>query len=1199
METLRLTKSIVSRPVWLLGVALCLFFSQPSALMSQSTSGSISGIVQDSQGAVIPGAKVTALNQDQNAINGEIATDGAGVFVFPNLPAPANYTLTVEVPGFEKYSQRNIALGASAQRGLAPFVLKIGSLKDTVTVEANAVQLETVTATRSQAVNQQQIVDLPVASRSNIATAYLREVPGAPVDSPSNINGLPAVQQTVTMDGVTFMDMGNAGANFSLSMEAVGQVTVVTNSMGAEYGRSGGFQVSSVIKSGSKDFHGSGYWYHKNEGLNANSWTNNFQNIRKPISRALNSGFTIGGPVWMPFGPLKKVGRNRLFFFVNFEFDPSKSNSVQQLTMPTMAQVGGDFSGVKNNAGLAVVVKDPLTGSAFPNNLVPPTRINAIGAGLLKLLATNGTPNITGQTSYNFQRTLPTQTRPVWQDIYKFDWNITANNRLSVHYLRYHNNYTALAGGNLAWSYYPSPDGESSWAFNFVSLLGPTMTNELTAGEGKNFLPQGLPESTSPFYKANWPGWGSAPVLYPNADSYKLISAFNFGSSGISNAPSWAANNSALPYVNEQPIRNVSDNLTKVAGGHTIKAGFFMELAAKNQSSTNNQFGTYNFGVDSSNPGDTGWAFANALLGNYASFTQQSRFIVSRYKYRNYEWYFQDSWKLRPNLTVNAGLRMALLPPWTETDDNLAVFDQSLWDPSASARVVLYQPYCANGAASCSNAVARNPLTGQTLSAAYIGTEVIGVGNYLNGMARAGTKGVPRGLINTLPPQLAPRVGFSWSPTSNTVIRGGAGVFHTRVELDEILQAVNSAPVNISSQLNYGNISDLAGGGGGTPIQAVTSALAVPRDGKVPTSYNFNLGIQRVLPSNTLLDVSYVGTIANHLIGDVQYNAPPLGSAWLPQNQNPTLATTANTILGANALPANFYRPYLGLGGLGVQFNTGAPGTMTVHGFSSNYNSLQISVQRRAGKRLTFGAHYTWSKALGTISGDFQAVNPFNTRAANYGPLSFDRRQNFNIDYTYNIPNGARGFLNNIVGKELLNGWQLSGVTGFAAGAPITAGYSYQNISPTVVNQEITGSPDLAPRGVLVCNPTTSGPHTREQYINTSCILPASKGSIGADSGVGAFRGLGYRNWDASLTKKFFLGNEETRSLSFRFEAYNVFNHTEWSGFNATPTFSQATGAITNFQSYLPSTGGGWNGYGALNAVRAARSVQLGARFNF
>jgi Carboxypeptidase regulatory-like domain len=1189
-------KSVDSRWARLVPVAVFALISLPSTLGAQGTSGSISGIVQDSQGAVIPRAKVTALNQDQNAVNGSIATDSAGVFAFPNLPAPATYTLTVEVPGFERYSQRNIALGAGAQRGLAPFVLKIGTLSDSVTVEADTVQLETVTAMRSQSVSQQQIADLPVSGRTNIATAYLREVPGAPPDSSSNINGLPAVQQTVTMDGVTFMDMGNAGANFSLSMEAIGEVKVVTNSMGAEYGRSGGFQVSSVLKSGSKDYHATGYWYHKNEGLNANSWTNNYLGIGKPISRALNSGFTVGGPVWMPFGPLKKLGRNRVFFFSNFEFDPTKNNSVQQLTMPTLAQVGGDFSGVRNSSNQLVVVKDPLTGSPFPNNLVPANRINPIGAGLLKLLATNGTPNVTGQPSYNYQNTLPTQRRPVWQDIYKFDWNITANNRLSFHFLRYHNNYTSLAGGNLSWSYYPSPDGERSYAFNFVSVINPTMTNEFVFGEGKNFLPQGLPESISPFYKANWPGWGSAPVLYPDADPYKLISAFSFGSSGIANAPSWAANNSAVPYVNEQPIRNFSDNLTKVAGGHTIKAGVFMELATKNQSSTNNPFGSYNFQVDSANPGDTGWAFSNALLGNYDTFTQQSRFIVSHYNYRNYEWYVQDSWKLRPNLTINAGLRMALLPPWSETNDNLAIFKPSLWDSSASAQVALYQPYCANGAASCSNAVARNPLTGQTLSAAYIGTEVIGVGNNLNGMVQAGTKGVPRGLMDTLPPQLAPRVGFSWSPEPKTVIRGGAGIFHTRIELDEILQAVNAPPVNISSQLNYGNISELAGG---TRIQGVTSALAIASDGKVPTSYNFNLGIQRVLPSNVLLDVSYVGTIANHLIGDVQYNVPALGSAWLPQNQNPTLATTASTILGANALPANFFRPYVGVGGLGVQTNTGAPGTMVVHGFNSNYNSLQISVQRRAGRRFTFGAHYTWSKALGTISGDFQAVNPFNTRAANYGPLSFDRRQFFNIDYTYNIPDGARGFLNNIVGKELLNGWQLSGITGFSAGAPLTAGYSYLNVSSAVLNQEITGSPDIGPRGQLICNPTTSGPHTIQQYINTSCIVPANKGSIGADSGVGAFRGLGYRNWDASLMKRFFLGNDQKRSLSFRFEAYNVFNHTEWSSFNATPTFNQTTGAITNFQSYVPGQGGGWNGYGALNAVRPARSVQLGARVSF
>lgn len=410
------------------------------------------------------------------------------------------------------------------------------------------------------------------------------------------------------------------------------------------------------------------------------------------------------------------------------------------------------------------------------------------------------------------------------------------------------------------------------------------------------------------------------------------------------------------------------------------------------------------------------------------------------------------------------------------------------------------------------------------------------------------------------------------------------------------MNGVNSPPVTLAAQLNYGNLNNV---GGGTLLQPVNSAIALGRDGKIPTAYNFNLGMQRELLKRTLLDVSYVGSIENHLIGDVQFNAVPYGSAWLPQNQNPTLATTASTILGANALPTNFYRPYLGVAGQAGQGNTGAPGTIVTHGFNSNYNSLQVTVQHRAGKHLSIGANYTWSKVLGTISGDFAAVNPFNTRVANYGPLSFDRRQYLNVDYIYNIPNGSKGIFNNIVGRELLDGWQLSGITGFSAGPPQTASYSYQNISAAVLNQEITGSADVAPRAQLICNPVTTGPHTNQQYINTSCIVPANKGSIGADSGPGAYRGLGYRNWDASIMKKFFLGKDQRQSLSFRFETFNVFNHTEWSGFNASPVFSQTTGAITNFQSYVPGQGGGWNGYGALNAVRTPRNVQLGARFTF
>ena len=261
------------------------------------------------------------------------------------------------------------------------------------------------------------------------------------------------------------------------------------------------------------------------------------------------------------------------------------------------------------------------------------------------------------------------------------------------------------------------------------------------------------------------------------------------------------------------------------------------------------------------------------------------------------------------------------------------------------------------------------------------------------------------------------------------------------------------------------------------------------------TSYNFNLGIQRVLPLHTLLDVSYVGTIANHLIGDVQYNAPSLRECMASAEPEFHVGDNCQYDSGRQCVTDEFLSslPRVRWIGRSDQYRrSGHDGCTRVQ--LELQLVAQISVQRRAGRRSTFGANYTWSKALGTISGDFQAVNPFNTRVANYGPLSFDRRQFFNIDYTYNIPDGARGFLNNIVGKELLNGWQLSGITGFSAGAPLTAGYGYLNVSSAVLNQEITGSPYIAPRGQLICNPTTTGPHTIQQYINTSCIVPANKG---------------------------------------------------------------------------------------------------------
>ena len=1176
-------------------------------LSAQGTAGSITGTVQDAQGAIVTGAKVTAFNQSQKTVTAVVNTNNQGVYVFNPLPV-STYTITIEAPGFKAYTQKEIVLNVNDNLGLPPAILTVGSVSESITVEANAVTLETVTATRSAVVDNTQLNELPVQTRTNVSTAYLREVPGSAPDVVSNFNGQRVSDAVNQLDGVTMMDTGSNGANYSYSIEAVGEVKVSTNGFTAEFGRSSGYQVSSVLKSGTSSLHGSGFWFHKNEGLNANSYTNNMQNIQKPLSRDMLSGFTVGGPVWMPVGPLKKLGKQKLFWFTSFEFHPSKSNTVVTLTVPTAAMATGNFAGLTDNAGKQVIVNNPATHTPFPGNQVSPSLINPYGAALLSLIAAQDPVNVSGQPLYNHLSTLPILPNQIWDDIYKVDYNISSKHRVAGHLLRYHNSNDSYGGlntvGNVNWSLYNRPDGEYSVAINFVSVLSPNMTNEFNYGRSYNYLPTSIPTGNSPYLKANSPGWGNVPVLNPGADPSGFLPGFNFAGSNISNAPNFSTN--GLPYINRNPISNYSDNLTKLWGKHTLKAGVFVETGTKFQTASADTNGTYNFTLDSANPGDTGYGFSNALLGNFDTYSQASRFFNGAYNYRNYEWYVEDSWKVRNNLTVNYGLRMEVLPPWFEAKNQVAGFYPDLFNPSQL--VALYQPFCSNNAASCTGTtrVARNPLTGATLPSAFIGTEVPGFGNRFNGAVQAGTNGVPAGMMNSRGVQWAPRFGFSWAPfgaNSKTVVRGGGGVSYSRVSGQGFFNELSNPPNLVEASLYYGNVNDL---NGSTPLQAVGQSTGLSRDGHIPTVYSFNLGIQRELPWHGLLDVAYVGTLGNHLVTFNPFNNTAPGSAWLPQNQDPTLAVTSSTVLGANALNPNFYRHYLGYAGAVPLAANNTNGSIVAFGSNSNYNGLQASYKKRMSQGMQFGVNYTWSKSLGTMSQEFNngGATPFgnpvssvNVKAVNYGPLSYDRRHALNIDVVYNLPSGAvkHTFLDNVAGKALLSGWQLSAIGGYTSGAPQIAFFTLQGVSQTVQNQEFTGSADIQPRATLVCNPTASGPKTQSQYIDTSCIQPGLKGSIGADSGSGAFKGLGYRNWDASIMKKFQFGADSHRYMQIRFETYNTFNHTEWSGINLTPTFNPTTNAITN----LPSTGGGVFGYGALNAVRPARTMQLGAKITF
>lgn len=642
-----------------------------------------------------------------------------------------------------------------------------------------------------------------------------------------------------------------------------------------------------------------------------------------------------------------------------------------------------------------------------------------------------------------------------------------------------------------------------------------------------------------------------------------------------------------LPYANKNPITNITDNISKVLSTHTIKAGIFIEYAVKSENPFRPINATILFGRDRQNPGDTGWGFANALLGNFREYTQFSKSVLPSYPYWNIEWYGQDTWKVTRKLTVNYGLRFNLVPPLYEKDNLFTNFDPAAYDPAK--RVVLYQPARVNNVR-----VARNPITGETRPAAFIGAIVAGVGSISNGIVRSGEGDVPRGLIDSHGPQWGPRLGLAYAMNDKTVLRLGGGAFYERISTASIGYTTNylTRPPEVQlSQILYGNLATI-GSSAGTAFPLKITPLS--KDGHVPTVYNYSAGIQRQLPLDILLDVSYVGTQSRHLAENIPFNALPFGSAWLPENQDAALGRPV-AFDGTTTLPADLYRPYAGYSGGNIIL--GGAGSSIAHytfGGSANYNGLQVSLNRRRG-RLQFGATYTWSKALGTQTSGHLT----NTRQANYGLLGLDRSHGLSFNYIYDIPSLARtgSALDNPVGRNIFGGWQISGLTSMSVGSPLILGYTLTGIGAAELNRRITGSEDVGPRIVLTCNPNLPrGERTISRFINTSCVAPAPKGSIGMDSGINTVRGPGLHNWDISLFKKFQYGEDPQRYVQFRLEAYNAFNHTQWGSFNSRAQFNPTTGQLVNAAG--PTNR---DGFGALTQVRgnSQRIIQLAAKFYF
>jgi hypothetical protein len=1142
----------------------------------QTISGSISGRVVDAQGGVVPNASVTITAPSKN-LRVSTKTSAGGDFLIPGL-LPGTYSIAVENPGFKKLSGPGITLDANDKLALGDLVLEVGAVTETIDVPAQAALLQTESVERSATISGTQISNIEVNGRSPLDLAKL--VPGVQFTTGSNysvassngandftVNGARPSQNQLTINGIGNVDTGNnGGLNVAVSLDSIAEFKILTNSYQAEYGRSSGGQINVVTKSGTDHFHGSGYWQHRNDSLNANTFLNNARDLPRPLFRYNDVGYTIGGPAYIPH--LEQRTKDKLFFFYSQEFQRQLSpNTVHDVLVPTALERKGDFSQSLNNNGQKLTfINDPLNSAPFPGMMVPQSRFYAPGQALLNLFPL---PNTTQVSNFNYTSQVPGEA-PRQETLLRMDYNVTEKLRVFGHWIDNRQPTVApygsfVLGLNLPITPIANPIPGNSIAGGATLTISPTMTNEFNWGFTHNSIL--ITESGNAL--TTTASGINLPELYPNAVQDNYIPNVTFNGTRISASPTLGTGDA--PFVNYNTTIDTTDNLTKTWEKHTIKAGIYIQRSRKDQTSFGNFNGSYNFGDNPNNPFDSGYGFSNALVGVYNSYTQASNHINGLYRYWNFEQYIQDTWKITSRLTLDYGLRAAWYQPQYDASQEASTFIPSQFN--AAQVPMLYLPAITPGTTSGRSAF--NPLNGQYLPSFDVGLEIPGTGTPFQAICQAPTCPNGKYLQKDRGLQWAPRFGFAWDVTGkqNLVLRAGAGIYYDRIQGNRTFDSVTNPPEAVSPTLNQNLVSSI---NSSNVLLGPPNLVAIDPTGKVPSNYNYQISVQYRLPQAMTLDVGYVGTLGRHLQDNKNLNFNNFGQCFQQQNQDPQLvAANPNALLGNDCLGANFLKPYAGYGNINLYQSEA----------TSNYNALQLNLQRRAAKGLFLGAAYTWSKALSTAqsggTNDNAFVRPDGlNREANYGPSSFDRRQVLAINYVYELPKLPVG---NALTRAITDGWQISGVTQAVTGSPFTPGFSIQGAG----NQNITGSNSEPARiGVVAgCNPYTgsSDPFNR---LNPACFFAPSPGSIGLESGINFLYGPSIVNFDLAVQKQFVV--KERLHFQFRVDAFNAFNHTEFSGYNGTLNFNSyptnSSGIVTGLPA-ITATALGRNANGAFNVT--------------
>jgi hypothetical protein len=1121
-----------------------------------------------------------------------------------------------------------------------------------VSVAAEAAHVATDSSDRAVNVNTRQIEDTPLRGRD--FKAIVRDLPGVQDLSTHDtrgwgsgfptINGGLTGQTLVTLDGIASQDSGapTNGGYLSPSVEAIGEVKLLVSNYNAEYGARNGGQMNLTIKNGTNQFHGSAYFYWRHEELNANEFFNNATGIAKPKYRYQNPGGTIGGPLIIP-GTGFNRSRTKLFFFFSEDYLHNLgTTAVNRYTMPTAAERKGDFSQSFASNGTKLLIRDPSSGKpctatdssgCFPGNLVPSTQFSPIGLAMLNLFPLPNTVDPTGKGQYNFQDQLG-NSNPREDRILRVDYNVGPKTTAFVRLLQDYqgqDGYGAILGpSGDGWGQFPHGyDIESAGAaMTVIHTFRPNLLNEFTWGINRAH------QIVSPINQSGQPQYSSSllPLKDANgnaltlprifgANALNLLPNINFGlptgftaqSAGLTipNLPSFGFD-SRWPFNGTDQVQNFNDNISWIKGPHAFKFGFYSEVQARNVSvySTYNTAGTYFFGSDSGNGVDTGDPFSNALLGSLFAYGEDNKKQINHERYRQYEWFAQDTWRMSRRLTLDYGVRFQVLGALSSQGATLGLFSQAAYNANQAGKLIY--PALING-----QKAAIDPATGATFpyvqqgtfdTATYTGTPFSGMVQYQNQFWK--TPGVA----------LGPRVGVAWDVFGNgkMALRAGFGIFYGRAQGVDDVGATGAgigpiaAPPNFQAPVFlYSTISSLAGA---QPYFTPQTVVGGPLSYPAPATYNWSFSIQRDLGHSMVLDVAYVGNVAHHQYGTANdFNAVAPYTDWTPAG-GPVAKYLDPTSSGGGT--GGFISPNLIRALSGGYQGYAAINTFTYVG-ESYYDALQVQLNRRFSNRLQFGLNYTYSK---TIQYSHQIWTPDYLNKNVVG-----RPHALNLNFGYDLPDIHR-LSSNVVARTALNGWHLAGVGTFYYGTPLTIGCSATNNPIGWPNGTPTNGVLPTPTGAatstvgLRCQQSGSlwlpsgstppaGVDPKLWYpFNTANFSLPLAGSLGVGNTPPTLTyGPGVAAMDLSLYKDFKLGSE-TRILQIKIETFNTFNHFNPGNPNTLLTINYATGQNTNAAfGTIPATGltatGGVAAAGTVPVIGGAqvqaRHAVLSVRFQF